>query len=136
MKSGFLLIDKPIGPSSFGIIRQLRRQLQIKKMGHAGTLDPMASGLLVVAVGEATKLLSFLDTGAKEYIFEIQFGETRNTGDSEGEVLEDGFSFPSEEEIVAVYHSFVERSSRLLPSTLLSRLMVKRRINWLVKGKR
>lgn len=106
MKSGLLLVNKPEGPSSFDIIRILRKNLKIKKMGHAGTLDPLASGLLVVAVGQATKILSFLPTDKKEYHFTIQFGETRTTGDREGEVLEGGFSTPSKDELLAVLSQF------------------------------
>ena len=56
---GFLLVDKPSGISSFDVIRKLRKILNFKKMGHAGTLDPLASGLLIIALGEGTKLLQF-----------------------------------------------------------------------------
>ncbi len=105
-KSGLLLVNKPEGPSSFDVIRQLRRNLYIKKMGHAGTLDPLASGLMIIAVGQATKLLPYLPTDKKEYHFTIQFGETRTTGDREGTVLESGFETPSQESLLAALPTF------------------------------
>ncbi|TXI96592.1 MAG: tRNA pseudouridine(55) synthase TruB, partial [Burkholderiaceae bacterium] len=79
-----LLIDKPKGITSFDVIRQLRRQLGIKKMGHAGTLDPLASGLMIIGVGSGTKQLTSLIKQEKEYLAEILLGESRSTGDLEG----------------------------------------------------
>ncbi|MGM0443188.1 MAG: tRNA pseudouridine(55) synthase TruB [Fibrobacterota bacterium] len=98
-RSGLLLIDKPCGPSSFDIIRTLRKTLQTRKMGHAGTLDPQASGLLVIAVNEATKLLPYLDTDTKTYLFSVQFGRATTTDDREGEILKEGLPIPGEEEL-------------------------------------
>ena len=83
-----LLIDKPTGMTSFDVIRQLRRRLGIKKMGHAGTLDPRASGLMLIGVGPGTKELANLSKLDKEYVAEVRIGERRTTGDLEGEVVE------------------------------------------------
>lgn len=83
-----LLVDKPVGITSFDVIRQLRQQLGVRKMGHAGTLDPRASGLMVIGVGEGTKQLAAYVKLDKEYVAEILVGERRSTGDMEGEVLE------------------------------------------------
>ena len=83
-----LLVDKPKGITSFDVIRRLRRELGIKKMGHAGTLDPLASGLMILGVGEGTKKLTEFIKLDKEYIAEIRVGEKRSTGDLEGVVLE------------------------------------------------
>jgi tRNA pseudouridine55 synthase len=115
VKNGFILIHKPEGPTSFDIIRNLRRQLNIKKMGHAGTLDPLASGLLVVAVGQATKLLPLVPVDTKEYHFAIQFGETRETGDREGEVAESGFPTPTIEELENILSQFRGTISQIPP---------------------
>lgn len=115
MKNGFLLINKPEGPSSFTIIKDLRRATQIRKMGHAGTLDPLASGLLVVAVGQATKLLPLVPVDTKEYHFGIQFGETRETGDREGDVVESGFRTPSKDELESVLPQFRGTISQIPP---------------------
>ena len=82
---GFLCVYKPSGISSFGVIAALRKQFKIKQIGHAGTLDPMAEGVLPIAIGKMTRMLEFLDEG-KEYVCECEFGKISNTYDLEGEV--------------------------------------------------
>ncbi|MDP2103806.1 MAG: tRNA pseudouridine(55) synthase TruB, partial [Candidatus Gracilibacteria bacterium] len=72
----FFLINKPIGISSFGAIARLRKILGIKKVGHTGTLDPLASGLLLVATGNSTKLISYIDKARKTYIFTVRLDGT------------------------------------------------------------
>lgn len=84
-----LYINKPRGMSSFDVIRQLRQKLGVRKMGHAGTLDPLAEGLLVIGVGKATKELTALVGLDKVYDVTIELGERRDSGDKEGEVLEE-----------------------------------------------
>lgn len=85
---GVLLIDKPLGITSHDVVAVLRRRLKTKRVGHAGTLDPLATGLLVVAIGPATRFLQYLPLEPKVYRGHIQFGEARNTQDAEGEVTE------------------------------------------------
>jgi tRNA pseudouridine55 synthase len=86
-EEGVLLVDKPAGPTSFYMVRQVRRILGVKKVGHAGTLDPFASGLLVVCVGRpATRLISFLMEGEKEYLVTLRLGVETATQDPEGVV--------------------------------------------------
>ncbi len=82
-----LLIDKPKGITSFDVIRRLRRATGLRKFGHAGTLDPLASGLMLVGVGKGTKKLSELIKLDKEYVAVILLGEERSTGDMEGEII-------------------------------------------------
>lgn len=84
-----ILIDKPFGISSFDVIRKLRQKLGIKKMGYAGTLDPRATGLLVVGVGQGTKALATYIKLDKEYIAEILIGVRTESGDLDGRVLEE-----------------------------------------------
>ena len=84
-----LLIDKPVGMTSFDVIRVLRKKTGIKKFGHAGTLDPRASGLMILGVEKGTKRLTEFIKLDKEYIAEIRVGESRTTGDLEGEVMEE-----------------------------------------------
>lgn len=84
-----LLIDKPAGKTSMDVIRVLRRKLGIKKIGHAGTLDPLATGLMLIGVGPGTKKLTELIKLDKEYVAEIRIGERRSTGDLEGVILEE-----------------------------------------------
>ena len=82
------MIDKPSGITSFDVIRRLRRKLGIRKMGHAGTLDPLASGLMIIGVGEGTKKLSEYLKLDKKYEAEILLGLKTTTGDLEGQVVE------------------------------------------------
>jgi len=91
-----LLLDKPKGITSFDVIRRLRRNYttahngeKAPKLGHAGTLDPLATGLMIIGVGPGTKRLTDLTKLNKEYLAEIRIGERRTTGDMEGEVLEE-----------------------------------------------
>jgi tRNA pseudouridine55 synthase len=85
---GLLVIDKPVGPTSFDVIRALRGPLGTRALGHTGTLDPNASGVLCVCVGWALKLQRFLDEDLKVYRATVQLGETTETDDSEGRVLD------------------------------------------------
>ena len=87
---GILLIDKPLGCSSHDVVNTIRRQLGTKRIGHAGTLDPLATGLLVVAVGPATRFLQYLPLEPKEYEGTMLFGKRTSTYDAEGEVLGEG----------------------------------------------
>lgn len=85
---GFLLIDKPHGAVSFDVVRRLRKILKVRRMGYAGTLDPLASGLMLVAVGEATKILNALEGMDKVYDVKIRFGAVSETYDAEGPIEE------------------------------------------------
>ena len=89
MNTNILLIDKPKGITSFDCIRILRRKLGVRKMGHAGTLDPMATGLMIISVGEGTKRLQELLKLPKVYEAEILFGIKTDTGDITGKILEE-----------------------------------------------
>lgn len=84
-----LLIDKPKGITSFDVIRRLRKELGIRKLGHGGTLDPLATGLMIIGVEKGTKKLAEYLKLDKEYVAEIRVGERRSTGDLEGEILEE-----------------------------------------------
>ena len=85
---GVLLLDKPVGPSSSAVLQAVKRLLQADKAGHAGTLDPLASGLLPLLFGEATKFAQFGLDSVKEYVAGIRLGISTDTGDAEGAVLE------------------------------------------------
>ncbi|MBD3316275.1 MAG: tRNA pseudouridine(55) synthase TruB [Chitinivibrionales bacterium] len=104
---GFVFIDKPVGPTSFDIVREARKALGVKAIGHAGTLDPAASGLLFLAVGKATKLLRFLPLEPKVYRFSMRFGATTDTLDEEGTVVEEGGAIPEETSLRAILPRFV-----------------------------
>lgn len=84
---GVLLIDKPSGMTSHDVVDRVRRTLHMKRIGHAGTLDPLATGLLIILVGKATRLSQYLMSLDKEYEGTIKLGETTNTQDADGEVV-------------------------------------------------
>ncbi|MDO5576919.1 MAG: tRNA pseudouridine(55) synthase TruB [Fibrobacter sp.] len=113
---GFLLINKPCGPSSFQIVSRIRRALHVKKVGHAGTLDPMASGLLVVALGNATRLIQYIPSEPKVYQFGIQFGKQTDTLDSEGVVLCQSDIIPGESELRVVLQKFLGEQEQQPPA--------------------
>ena len=81
---GVVVVDKPQGPTSHDVVARLRRALRTREVGHAGTLDPMATGVLVVAVGEATKLVPWLTAHDKEYLADVRFGVETDTLDADG----------------------------------------------------
>ncbi len=88
LTTGVVLVDKPVGPTSFRMVQQVRRALGIKKVGHAGTLDPFASGLLVICVSRpATRIISQLMEGEKEYLGVLRLGLETDTQDGEGEIV-------------------------------------------------
>jgi tRNA pseudouridine55 synthase len=84
---GVLVIDKPLGPTSFDVVRQVRALLKVKKAGHTGTLDPMATGVLPICLGEATKVAGFITEGDKAYEATVRLGVETDTQDAQGKVL-------------------------------------------------
>ena len=85
--NGFLLVDKAAGMTSHDVVAKARKKLGTKKVGHAGTLDPMATGVLVLGVGSATKLLQYVVDGTKRYEATIRLGQSTHTDDREGDVI-------------------------------------------------
>ena len=85
--SGFLVIDKPAGITSHDVVAQVRRALNTKKVGHAGTLDPMATGVLVLGIGNGTRLLQYITDGKKAYLATIYLGAATTTDDKDGEQI-------------------------------------------------
>lgn len=83
---GFLLVDKESGQTSFDVVRSVKRSLNVRKVGHAGTLDPLATGLLVIAIGEGTKLLEYFIGCDKEYVVKAHFGYVSDSYDADGEL--------------------------------------------------
>lgn len=98
---GFINLLKPPGMTSHDAVGYVRRQLGEKKIGHAGTLDPGAAGVLPIAVGRATRLIEYLDAVDKAYRAELLFGYATDSGDDSGEILEqqEDFQMPSEEKL-------------------------------------
>lgn len=101
-----LLLDKPDGPTSFGVVARVRRLTGVKKVGHAGTLDPFATGLLLVLVGKATRLQDGYLGADKGYRARLRLGASSDTHDRTGRVDESGRPLPSREEIEAALAAF------------------------------
>ncbi len=103
---GWLVIDKPYGMSSARAVALLKRSSGAKKIGHAGTLDPLATGVLPLALGEATKTVQFATAGKKLYRFRIRWGEARDTDDRDGAVIAESASRPDAAAIIAALSGF------------------------------
>src|SRR5664279_1670655 len=84
---GILLLDKPLGLSSAGAVARVKRLFDARKAGHTGSLDPLATGMLPICIGEATKLAGTLLAGRKGYGFEVRLGSSTDTGDAEGQLV-------------------------------------------------
>lgn len=104
--SGWLILDKPVGMTSTHAVSRVKRAYQGKKAGHAGTLDPLATGCLPIAFGEATKTVPYAQDGRKIYRFTVKFGEETNTDDSEGTVTSTSAERPDRAAIEAVLPRF------------------------------
>lgn len=105
--SGWLVVDKPAGLTSTAVVNKVRWAFDAKKAGHAGTLDPDATGLLAVALGEATKTVPYVTDALKAYEFTVRWGQATNTDDAEGEVIATRDTRPSEDEIKAALGQFI-----------------------------
>lgn len=97
--SGWLVVDKPAGLTSTAVVNKVRWALDAKKAGHAGTLDPEATGVLAVALGEATKTVPYITDALKAYTFTVRLGQATNTDDAEGEVIAQSDARPTDEQI-------------------------------------
>jgi tRNA pseudouridine55 synthase len=104
---GWIVIDKPGGLSSSAVVGRVKRLTGAAKVGHAGTLDPLATGVLPMALGEATKTVSYLMDGTKAYRFTVRWGEARDTDDAEGKVTAESDRRPTAAEIEAVLPAFL-----------------------------
>ena len=104
--SGWVIVDKPAGPTSTAIVNKVRWAFDAKKAGHAGTLDPAATGVLAVALGEATKTVPYITDALKAYRFTVRLGQATNTDDAEGEVIATSDLRPDDAAIVAALPAF------------------------------
>ncbi len=110
---GWVVLDKPLGMTSTHAVAVVKRLFSAKRAGHAGTLDPLATGCLPIALGEATKTVPFIMDSRKRYRFTVRWGEERDTDDAEGRVIETGSARPSPEAVTAIcFRNSPARSSR------------------------
>ncbi len=105
--SGWLVVDKPAGITSTSVVNKVRWAMDAKKAGHAGTLDPDATGVLAVALGEATKTVPYITDALKCYEFTVRLGQATNTDDAEGEVIASSDMRPTDEAIKEALGQFV-----------------------------
>ncbi len=112
---GWLVIDKPAGMTSTDVVTRVRRRTEAQKVGHGGTLDPLATGVLPLAFGEATKTVAWLMAGRKRYRFTARWGEARATDDAEGEVIATSERRPAAAEIEAALAGFIGTIEQVPP---------------------
>ena len=114
--NGWIILDKPQGMTSTQAVSKVRRLLEAQKAGHAGTLDPLATGILPIALGEATKTVPHIVDAAKVYRFAVTWGQERNTDDAEGEVVATAETRPDRQEIEALLPRFTGRIRQKPPA--------------------
>lgn len=112
---GLILVDKPVGPSSHKVVSIVRKGTGVRKVGHAGTLDPRASGVLVLCLGSATRLSEYLSTASKHYEAVIRFGTSTETYDAEGDAIRITGAAPTEAEIHSVLPGFLGEIEQIPP---------------------
>ena len=113
---GLLCIDKPSGDTSHDVVNAVRRQAKIRRVGHAGTLDPLATGLLVVCLGRATRLLEYLVGQPKRYLATVELGRETDTYDAEGEITAEAPVDVTQEQLSAALDDFRGTISQLAPA--------------------
>jgi tRNA pseudouridine55 synthase len=113
---GWVVLDKPVGLGSTPAVSRVRRLFGAQKAGHGGTLDPLASGILPIALGEATKTVPFVMDGRKEYRFTLKFGEARSTEDAEGEVTATSEARPTDAAICDALGAFLGEIEQVPPA--------------------
>jgi len=138
MKYGFILINKPEGPTSHDIVDKLREITGIRKIGHAGTLDPFAKGLLILGIGrEATKKLHSFQKLDKEYVAKIKLGGVSNTYDKTGKIiLKENAKPPTKEKIEKIMNEFVGEISQIPPIFSAKKIKGKKLYQLAHKGER
>lgn len=114
-QDGVLVVDKPAGPTSHDIVLLARRALQIARIGHTGTLDPFATGVLPLALGRATRLARFLTAGDKEYVADVRFGAETDTYDATGQVTAESPARPDQAGLTAALAQFEGRIQQAPP---------------------
>ena len=112
---GWINLYKPVGISSFSALYKIKKKFNFHKMGHAGTLDPNAEGILPIAINKATKLIPFISSNSKKYIFKIKWGEQTSTDDTEGNITNYSNKIPESEEIKEVIKSFLGFTDQIPP---------------------
>jgi tRNA pseudouridine55 synthase len=132
--NGWLNINKPVGINSTTVVAIIKRYYNAKKVGHAGTLDPLAEGVLPIAMGEATKTINYMMDAQKEYEFTIKWGESTSTDDAEGEIIATSDKIPTSEEITNALPSFIGEIEQTPPAYSAIKINGKRAYDLARKG--
>ena len=112
---GFLLLDKEKGISSNQLVQKVKRTLSLKKVGHLGTLDPMATGLMILAINRATKFSNYFLESDKSYDATIQLGSSTDTDDAVGTIVSSSDTLPSQKDIHESLETFIGKSMQIAP---------------------
>ncbi len=131
---GWLIIDKPIGLTSTQVGNKIKKALNVKKIGHAGTLDPFASGILPLAIGEATKTAQFLQHTYKTYEFTLEFGKATDTADCDGKIIAESKIMPTKKQITAILPYFIGEITQTPPKYSAIKINGKRAYKMARKG--
>lgn len=113
---GWLVVDKPTGPSSAKIVAIVKRCFNAQKVGHGGTLDPLATGILPIGLGEATKTMPYIIDATKEYDFTVKWGSATDSDDCEGEFIHTGGEIPTDDQIQSVLGGFTGAIEQVPPA--------------------
>ena len=113
--NGFILVNKESGMSSNFVVQHIKKKIKAKKVGHLGTLDPLASGLLILAINRATKFSSYFLESDKSYDVEVEFGTSTDTDDSTGNIIYESNNYPSKSSIKNELESFIGESLQAPP---------------------
>ena len=134
MKDGWINLYKPTGYSSSYCLKLLKKKYKFKKIGHIGTLDPMAEGVLPIAINEATKTVRLINKSKKTYLFDVKWGEQRDTFDIEGNVIKKSKHIPKFKEIIAVKNKFIGEIDQRPPDFSAKKINGKRAYELARKG--
>ena len=134
MIDGWINLYKPTGYSSSYCLNLLKKKFKFKKIGHIGTLDPMAEGVLPIAINEATKTVRLINKSKKTYLFDVEWGEQRDTFDIEGVVINKSKYIPNFEEIIEAKNNFIGEIDQIPPNFSAKKINGKRAYELARKG--
>ena len=133
--NGWLVVDKPYGMGSTEVVTKLKRLIHPMKIGHGGTLDPLATGVLPIAFGQATRTVEYVMNGLKTYEFKVKFGTQTSTDDVEGDVVATSDKIPTKEELEQVLSFFIGDIDQIPPAYSALKIGGKRACDLMRQGK-
>ena len=134
--NGWLIINKDLGMSSRQVVNIIKKTLNVKKIGHAGTLDPLATGVLALAIGKATKTVKYIMDGMKKYSFTIKWGISTDTQDAEGEIISKSNKVPDKIKLESILKNLVGTINQIPPKFSAIKINGERAYNLARSGKK